>query len=538
MIIPGQTDCESETPKVAMTLIVEKHVPVAMRDGVTLSGDVYRPSDGEPRSTVLIRTPYCKDDPAHANTWINVLRAVESGWAVVVQDVRGRFRSEGDFVPFVNEADDGVDTIQWVRGQPWSDGKVGMVGGSYVGISQWLAAAKNPEGLIGIVPAVTADDVHSGWLYEDDNVVLGFLAHWVSILLASAGMDEKSRPRIAGLERSVAEGKIRTFHQLIDEAGEFAPYLRDWRDRSRSLVDPELAGHVEVPAFVIGGWFDIFLPGTVASFVRREAIGARSLHDRLLIGPWAHGLMGGWFPARFFGPASSFDSLDPTSLQLGWLEEIRDGRNHADHPVSVFSMGADEWRCFSSWPPDDARRMQLQLRSSTPDRAETSADTYGVLSLEPPVPTIGGRTFFPGYKVGANSGPRMVDALSARHDVQTFVSDPLFEDVEILGTVTCRLKVAATGPTPVVIKLATLDDNGSSELLCEGSSYSSGDGGSGKPITVNLGSTAIRLSKGTRLCAYLASSDFPRLEDGPRTSLEVFHGEGGPVLELDVLRLG
>ncbi|GAA3312824.1 CocE/NonD family hydrolase [Arthrobacter ramosus] len=520
-----------------MNLIVEKHVPIAMRDGVTLSGDVYRPSEGEPRSTVLIRTPYCKDDPAHANTWINVLRAVECGWVVVVQDVRGRFRSEGRFVPFVNEADDGVDTIQWVREQPWSDGNVGMAGGSYVGISQWLAAARNPEGLIGIVPAVTADDVHSGWLYEDDNVVLGFLAHWVSILLASSGMDEESRPRITALERNVAEGRIRTFRQLVEEAGEFAPYLQDWRDRSRSLVDPELAGRVKVPAFVIGGWFDIFLPGTVASFVRRESAGTRNAHDRLLVGPWAHGLMGGWFPARSFGPASSFDSLDPTSLQLGWLEEVRDGLNQPDYPVRVFAMGADEWRCFSSWPPEGAGRVQLRLRPSTIERPTASMDDLTVSLLDSPVPTIGGRTFFPGYKVGANSGPRLLEALRARHDVHAFASEPLAGDIEILGTVTCRLKVTAAGPTPVVVKLATLDSTGTPELLCEGSSYSRTGAENAESISVDLGSTAVRVAKGMRLCAYVATSDFPRLEDGTRTSLNVCADEG-PVLELDVLRLG
>lgn len=520
-----------------MNLIVEKHVPIAMRDGVALFGDVYRPRDGEPRSTVLIRTPYCKDDPAHANTWINVLRAVECGWVVVVQDVRGRFRSEGQFVPFVNEADDGVDTIQWVREQPWSDGNVGMAGGSYVGISQWLAAARNPEGLIGIVPAVTADDVHSGWLYEDDNVVLGFLAHWISILLASSGMDEESRPRIAALERNVAEGRIRTFQQLVEEAGQFAPYLQDWRDRSRSLVDPELAGRVQVPAFVIGGWFDIFLRGTVASFVRREAAGKQNPHDRLLVGPWAHGLMGGWFPARSFGPASSFDSLDPTALQLGWLEEVRDGLNQSEYPVTVFAMGADEWRGFSSWPPEGADRVDLRLHPSTIEHPAPSMAARTASLLDSPVPTIGGRTFFPGYKVGANSGPRLLEALHARNDVHAFVSEPLADDIEILGTVTCRLKVTAAGPTPVVVKLATLDSTGAPELLCEGSSYSRTGAGNAESISVDLGSTAVRVAKGMRLCAYIATSDFPRLEDGPRTSLNVCVDER-PLLELDVLRLG
>ena len=154
-----------------------------------------------------------------------------------------------------------------------------------------------------------------------------------------------------------------------------------------------------------------------------------------------------------------------------------------------------------------------------------------------PVPTIGGRTFFPGYKVGANSGPRLLEALHARNDVHAFVSDPLADDIEILGTVTCRLKVTTADPTPVVVKLATLDSTGAPELLCEGSSYSTPDSGNAESITVDLGSTAIRVAKGMRLCAYVATSDFPRLEDGPRTSLKVCADEG-PVLELDVLRLG
>jgi uncharacterized protein len=515
-----------------VNLVVEKHISVPARDGVTLVTDVYRADDTDVHSAILLRTPYGKDVPSHVNTWINVLRAAESGWVVVVQDVRGRYRSEGVFTPFVSEAHDGVDTIDWIRQQPWSDGRVGMVGGSYIGLSQWLTAAQHPEGLIGIVPGTAPDDVDSGWLHEDENIAFGFLANWVAFLLASSNLEPAQRSRIAELYRDVTEERIRTFEQLIEQAGDFAPYLNDWRDSGRSLVDPALAARVRVPAFVIAGWFDIFARGAVDSYTRREPAGTRHANDRLLAGPWAHGVTGGWFPERSFGPSSSLDSLDPTHLQLAWLERVRDGVGEHDEPVSVFVMGANEWRQASSWPPEGTEQVQLRLLAETPEPRpgeRRPAPPAG------PVPTLGGRTFLPGLWVAANSGPRTLNALDERHDVQTFVSDPASGDLDLLGQVSCTLEVAVPALTPVVVKLAVLDDKGTAELLCEGSSRSTADGRGGESLTVDLGPTALRLPKGARLRIYVATSDFPRLEDGPRADLEVHHGpEQGPFLCLPV----
>ncbi|KPI00324.1 hydrolase CocE/NonD family protein [Actinobacteria bacterium OK006] len=507
-----------------MSLVVDKHVSVAMRDGTVLAADVYRTEGAEPCSTVLIRTPYSKDDPTHVNTWINVLRAAESGWAVVVQDVRGRFRSGGTFVPFAHEADDGADTIAWVREQPWSDGYVGMVGGSYVGITQWLAATRAPEGLLGIVPACTADDVTTGWMYEEQNLTFGFLAHWASVLVASStNLSPEARARAATLVQDVTDNRYRTFDDLVEAAGDLAPYLPDWRDRSGKIAGPEAAGRVRVPALVIAGWFDIFGPGAVASYPRREAAGTRHPHDRLLAGPWAHGLTGGWFPGRTYGPAASFDALDPTRLQLGWFETLRDGGPVAADPVTVFVMGADEWRSFSAWPPQEARLVEVPLRVDGSRHALVSAE---------PVPTIGGRTFFPGYKVAANAGPRPQGPLGERDDVVALVSDPLPEDTDVLGGITCRLAVASDAPTMVVVKLSTADHDGDMVLLAEGSSRTA-NAGQGETISVDLGPTAMRLPRGTRLSLTVAASDFPRLEDGPRAGLSVL--EQAPVLHLDVV---
>ncbi|MET9014901.1 CocE/NonD family hydrolase [Streptomyces olivaceoviridis] len=509
-----------------MSLVVDKHVPVTMRDGTVLAADVYRTTDGtEPCSTVLIRTPYSKDDPAHVNTWINVLRAAESGWAVVVQDVRGRFRSGGTFLPFVSEADDGADTIAWIREQPWSDGHVGMVGGSYVGITQWLAATRAPEGLLGIVPASTADDVTTGWTHEEQNLTFGFLAHWASVLVAtSKDLSPEDRARAAALVQGVTDGQYRTFDDLIKAAGDLAPYLPDWRDRSGEIVAPEAAGRVRVPALVIAGWFDIFGPGAVASYTRRDAAGTRHPHDRLLAGPWAHGVTGGWFPGRTYGPAASFDALDPTGLQLGWFEALRDGGPAAADPVTVFVMGADEWRSFSTWPPTEARPLEVPLHVDGSPHALVSAE---------PVPTIGGRTFFPGYKVAANAGPRPQGSLGERDDVIVLVSDPMPEDTDALGGITCTLAVASAAPTTIVVKLSTAVADGEAVLLAEGSSHTTSSAGQGETINVDLGPTAVRLARGTRLSLTVAESDFPRLEDGPRTGLSLL--EPAPTLHLDVV---
>ena len=147
---------------VTSAAIIELDAAIEMRDGVTLYADIYRPNiDGE-CPVILQRTPYNKRvAPA-----VNVLSAVERGYTVVMQDVRGRFQSEGTFDTFVNEAHDGYDTVEWIADQSWCNGKVGMVGGSYVGATQWLAASEKPPHLTAIFPRITASDYHEGWTYQ------------------------------------------------------------------------------------------------------------------------------------------------------------------------------------------------------------------------------------------------------------------------------------------------------------------------------------------------------------------------------------
>jgi len=154
-------------------LLISKNVQVPMRDGVQLASDVYRPAVDGRYPTIVNRLPYDKELPI-VNFSFDVLRAARAGYAVVVQDTRGRFQSEGSFVPFAHEAADGADTVEWAAAQPWSTGEVGMVGGSYFGATQWLAATQAPPALRAIAPFVTTDQYYESWAYQGGAFQLGF----------------------------------------------------------------------------------------------------------------------------------------------------------------------------------------------------------------------------------------------------------------------------------------------------------------------------------------------------------------------------
>jgi len=169
-----------------MRLIIDRDVPVEMRDGTVLRADVYRPDSDATWPVLLQRTPYDKNVPRISALLLNPIRAASAGYAVVVQDVRGRFASDGDFYTFRHEPDDGYDTIAWAAAQPWSAGQVGMFGLSYVGATQWLAAITTPPALATMVPVVTASDYHEGWTYQGGAFELGFNASWTLSNLAFA----------------------------------------------------------------------------------------------------------------------------------------------------------------------------------------------------------------------------------------------------------------------------------------------------------------------------------------------------------------
>ncbi len=289
-----------------MRIVIDKNLTVPMRDGVTLATDVYRPDGPGPFPTLVQRTPYNKEFGLTGFSF-NILRGVQAGYAVVIQDTRGRWASAGEFNPFFDEALDGADTIAWAAAQPWSSGAVGMIGGSYFGATQWTAATAAPAALRAIAPFVTTDQYYEGWAYQGGAFQLGFNLHWT---LSSLALGEVSRRMGSGAATgrdfaalvAAVDGNDDLYRRLpllgLPELKELAPYYDDWLshpaydDFWRATAPRESYGQITAPALNMGGWYDLFLKGTLANYTGMKAHGgsdAARQNQRLVIGPWAHG---------------------------------------------------------------------------------------------------------------------------------------------------------------------------------------------------------------------------------------------------------
>src|SRR2546425_4640802 len=301
-----------------MNILIEKNVMVSMRDGVKLATDVYRPAEGGPVPVLLSRLPYNKELPMMAQAAIDTSRAVQAGYAVVFQDCRGRFASEGEFTPIVNEANDGADTVAWITQQPWSTGQVGTVGGSYLGFTQWLLAREQPESLRAMAPAITTSDYYEApWRHTGGVFELGISLFW-SLFMVPEELQRQLRQGKAsmgqmGMLLQVMGNASAQFERLplVDMTllRGFAPYYFDWLahpnydDYWRGIAHKEYYEQITVPALNIGGWYDIFLGTTLQNYTgmkRRGGSAVARQHQRLLIGPWSHGLMTGVFPERTY----------------------------------------------------------------------------------------------------------------------------------------------------------------------------------------------------------------------------------------------
>lgn len=543
-----------------MQIIVDKNIQVPMRDGVNLATDVYRPAEPGRYPTLLNRLPYDKELPL-VNFSFDTMRAVQAGYVVVVQDVRGRYRSEGEFTAFVSEADDGADAIAWAADQPWSSGSVGMVGGSYFGATQWLAASAAPPALRAIAPFVTTDQYYESWAYQGGAFQLGFNLHWA---LSSLGLGELLRRVTAGSAKieDVAELIVAVDHNdalyprlpLTDvpELASSAPYYQDWLahpsydDYWKAIAPRERWSQITTPALNMGGWYDLFLKGTLANYTGMKQHGgseqARSL-QRLVIGPWAHGPLDGWFPQRNFGIAGGVAGHDITGIQLRWFDELLKGEPQgleSDKPVQLFVMGVDRWRSEDDWPLPDTDYQDWFLGST--GRANSAAGD-GTLSIDAPgvgpedvylydprnpVPTVGGASFLPGLFIGANAGPRDQREVETRSDVLCYTSEPLTEPLTVIGPVQAVLHVSSSArDTDFTAKLVDVDGDGAATNVADGilraryrESFESEvlmEPGTVYQLRVDLVATATVFAAGHRVRLEVSSSNFPRFDRNTNT---------------------
>jgi putative CocE/NonD family hydrolase len=569
-------------------VIVERNVSIPMRDGTKLEADVWRPAVPGRYPILLQRTPYNRADSfaVIVNAGIEPLRAVSDGFVVVIQDTRGRFGSEGTFDPFSNEADDGYDTIEWLAARPYSNGRIGMYGASYYGATQLLAATRNPPALSAIAPQITASDYHDDWTYQGGALQLGFAMNWAIGLAAGA----VERRRAAGEDVDAHAARLQELIDdpwsafrtrpltSLDSLSALLPAWSAWLEHPmrddfwRSISISENFATIDLPALHVGGWFDLFLHGTLANYAGLRAR-TNPAKQRLIIGPWAHAVAYDALGEVDYGSAAAAAALDMTRIQLDWFSEFLklDAVPRATSPVRIFVMGDNEWRDESEWPPERAHTERFYLGvagdssngelTTNPPADELPPSTF-VFDPANPVPTVGGATLLPGTYVGLHAGQRDQREIEKRADVLTYTTAAFPGDFEICGPASVLLWAATSArDTDWTAKLVDVAPDGRALNICDGiirARYAKGTDrevlvppGEVTEFRIDLGATAIVILAGHQLRLEISSSNFPRFDVNPNhggniasatasdltvATQHVFHGGAYPsYLELSLV---
>jgi putative CocE/NonD family hydrolase len=549
-----------------VSMHVDRDVPVEVRDGTILYADVYRPADDARHPVLLQRTPYNKELGVLALVQTDTFRAVRQGYAVVIQDARGRYRSEGQFNPFHQEITDGYDTVEWCASQSWSDGNVGMYGTSYVGAVQWLAAIAQPPSLKAIIPTFTASDYYEGWTYQGGAFQWGFMCNWVLPFLTSADLLRRHAADPIPDFETVRDRLIDAIDGMDDTiktlpladapiSREWSPYFFDWlahpsRDAFWQAVSiQDRHDQIRVPALNVGGWYDIFLDGTLRNFTGVRAKGATAEARngaRLLLGPWTH-------TTPPLAPSGAVDfgvragqSASPLSMDVDgehlrffdyWLKGIDSGI--ADEPpVRIFVMGESIWRHEQEWPLARTQFTDFFLHSGG-DANSIAGD--GVLSQDEPgserpdvylydpfhpVPSFGGQLCcYPSQLPPGAFDQRPVEQ---RMDVLVFKTEPLDHDVEVTGPVTLTFWASTSAPdTDFTAKLVDVYPDGYARNLTDGIIRARYRQGTDQPrpiargevyeYQIDLWATSNLFRRGHRLALEVSSSNFPRFDRNPNT---------------------
>jgi putative CocE/NonD family hydrolase len=526
-------------------MIFQHNVEMKTRDGVTLRADIYRPAGDGPFPVLLQRTPYNKDNGADF-----ARHAVAHGFIVVVQDVRGRYTSDGEWYTFKHEIDDGYDTVEWAAALPNSNGKVGMWGGSYVGATQMLAAIGHPPHLAGICPVVTASNYHENWTYQGGALEQWFDESWGS------GLAENTFDRLVHKDNNALVGdsvlpltnypmfNIQPIANGLQLTHELSPYFLDWLAHPtydsywKQWAIAENYDKIQVPALTIAAWYDIFQGGSLRNYVGlRDHAGNESARNnqRLLVIIGGHSGNGHKVGDVEFGPDAPFEE---NAITLDWYDYLFLGRQNqfADpsHPVRIFVMGKNQWRNEAAWPLARAKETSYYLHSS--GKANSSSGDGALVATKPakdaadaftydpanPVPTVGGPLCCDATHLPA--GPRDQKEVEMRSDVLVYSTPPLDQDLEVTGPVTLDLFAKSSAvDTDFTAKLVDVWPNGFVQNLTEGilrASFRESTLGVPKPLTpgqvyeykIDLWSTSNVFLKGHRIRLEVSSSNFPRFD--------------------------
>jgi putative CocE/NonD family hydrolase len=529
-----------------LEITVIRNVEAQMRDGVTLRADIYRPEAEGKYPVLLVRTPYDKQ-------WISGFghKAAARGYVVIAQDVRGRFESEGEWYTFKNESQDGYDTVEWAAALPYSNGKVGMFGGSYVGATQFLAAIAKPPHLAGISPNVTASNYHDGWTYQG-----GAFEQWFNESWTTGLAEDTMRRRLEKNADALGGTKVLPLNSYpvleSPSAGGIAPYFKDWLAHPsydeywKQISIEDRYAQIQVPVFNKGAWYDIFLGGTLKNYARlKTEAGTEAARkgQRLVVTVGGHAgqSASGKVGAVEFGDKLAADGDEMTLRWYDWLLKGEANGVEKEKPVKIFVMGRNEWREEDDWPLARAKKTKYYLHSagaanglsgggtlSAVAPAEERPDQY-VYDPSDAVPTIGGPLCCEALPTGI--GPQDQRPAEARSDVLVYTTPAFAKDTEVTGPVSLDLYVSTSAvDTDFTGMLVDVWPNGFAQNLTSGILRLRYRNSPEKPelanpgetydITMNLWATSNVFLAGHKLRLEVSSSNFPRFDRNLNTGEE------------------
>jgi uncharacterized protein len=503
------------------------------RDGVKLVADVYQPLGDGPFPVLLMRQPYGRDI-ASTVVYAHPAWFARHGFIVVIQDVRGRGDSEGEFYPFRNEIDDGYDTVLWAAGLPKSKGRVGMYGFSYQGSTQLLAAIGKPAPLRALAPHMTAFDLYSGWFYRNRILQLSTTLAWANQLLREDAR-RRASPSLAALDESwLAPGRLSSAFPINEAAPitnfDLPAYARDWLRHPRydeywrefDLLHYRVA-ELGLPMFHLAGWYDLYLRGSIDGYCE---VSRQHPHQFLLATPWAHIPWGNQLAGINLGPEAAPRVDD---MLVEWFHHWLDHDvPRAEPPLlgaRYFVLGENRWRTAPEWPPPrpdlqtwflrSGERANSRFGDGALDRAQAGGPD-DVFNYDPEVPVLapggnhGGLTLF---------GPHDLSTQQQSLNLLVYTSAPLTAPIVVAGAPFCRLHVRSSAPeTHFVVRLSRVLPDGRALFLCLGAAEVDVDGGA--EIMIELDPIAVRFDTGESIRIDLASSAFPLLVRHPNTHVD------------------
>ncbi|MBS1894912.1 MAG: CocE/NonD family hydrolase [Actinobacteria bacterium] len=542
---------------------IERDLECTMRDGCVLRADRYRPDGDQELPTLLLRTPYDKRR-CHYSVYAHPGWYARQGFNVVLQDVRGRFASDGDFDPFLQEGPDGFDAVEWAARLPGADGAVAMYGQSYSGYAQLATAAERPAHLVAIAPAVVSADPY-GWFYEGGALRFAFAANWAATLgvheSARRGDDRGAASLSAALANSpswLRPGAPAALEPVADTV----PWYREWVTRGEP-DDPywkarDLSGRlasIDVPALLVGGWYDIFLDGTLAAF---EALAGRDPAvgpTRLVLGPWSHGPWADLVGDADVGAATGFEGVAVDREQIAFFRHcLTPGGPAVGEPEIRYHVMFDGsgWRESVGWPPRPATASTLFLRggglantatgdgrlSPTPPRSDPP-DIYAYDPLTP-VPAIGGHASAHAdlAPLGAHDQRRR----QQRPEVLVYTSAPVARRLVVAGDIELDLFVASTGASAdFAARLSIVRTSGEALNVADGiarvGAELEGTAAREEPIRVrvSLRGAAFALAAGERLRLDVTGGAFPHFACNPQTGSAGARSDAPPTPQTHLL---